>query len=144
MIVFSLHVCRFYLPRKDLDHHLNILKFRTLKDACHVLLKIAQWIWRFFFKSLQYILLLLGKGHWILKIIIVFSLHACRFYLPRKGFDKLWTNFNTVYYSTRHTFWYSLMLIPSIPMLADSYAYFACLSWCWFWLKVGQCWFYTE
>ena len=34
-------------------------------------------------------------------------------------------------YSTRHTFWYNLMLIPSIPLLADTYA---CLSWCWlFW-----------
>ena len=48
-------------------------------------------------------------------------------------------------YSTRHTFWYSLMLIPSIPLLADSYACFACLSWCWWsWLKVGQCWLYND
>ena len=52
-------------------------------------------------------------------------------------------------YSTRHIFWYSLMLIPSIPLLADPYGCFACLSWCWLswcwsWLKVGQCWLYTD
>ena len=52
-------------------------------------------------------------------------------------------------YSTRHTFWYSLMLVPSIPMHADPYACFACLSWCWLswcwsWLKVGQFWLYTD
>ena len=48
-------------------------------------------------------------------------------------------------YSTRHTFWYSLMLIPSIPLLADSYVCFACLSWCWWsWLKVGQSWLYND
>ena len=52
-------------------------------------------------------------------------------------------------YSTRHTFWYSLMMIPSIPLLADPYVCFACLSWCWLswcwsWLKVGQCWLYTD
>ena len=35
------------------------------------------------------------------------------------------------FYSTRHTFWYRIMLIPSIPLLADPYACFACLSWCW-------------
>ena len=34
------------------------------------------------------------------------------------------------FYSTRHNFLYSLMLIPSIPLLADPYAYFACLFWC--------------
>ena len=31
-------------------------------------------------------------------------------------------------YSTRHTFWYSLMLIPSIHLLADPYACFAWLT----------------
>ena len=41
------------------------------------------------------------------------------------------------------------MLIPSIPLLADLYVCFACfswcwLSWCWSWLKVGQCWLYTD
>ena len=54
----------------------------------------------------------------------------------------------SIMYSTMHTFWYRLMLIPSIPLLADPYACFACLfwcwlSWCWSWLKVGQCWLYT-
>ena len=52
-------------------------------------------------------------------------------------------------YNTSHNFLYSLILIPSIPLLADSHACFAGLSWCWLywcwsWLEVGQCWLYTD
>ena len=78
--------------------------------------------------------------HWRLK-----TCHRNRSF-KRAYTQQIVTSF---YYSTSHTFLYSLMLIPSIPLLADTYACFACLSWCWLswcwsWLKVGQCWLYTD
>ena len=70
--------------------------------------------------------------YWIVAFILFFPTHILMTGISVPDFVYICM----LFYSTWHTFWYSLMLIPFIPLLADPYACFACLSWCW----LSWCW----
>ena len=122
MIVFSLQVCRFHLPRKGLDHHLNILKFRSLKDACHVLLKIAQWIWRFFFLKSSIYFIVAWKRPLNFKNDHCINI-ACMSLLSPK--ERLWQTLNKLQYRLLQHKAYFL-----IQLNADSLYPYACWFLC--------------